>query len=50
MGRTVYLSDEEVRVANEALNKWIDWASENVEDWEIKAYDKLNWKLWEEDE
>lgn len=49
MGRQVYLSDEEVRVMNEALTKWANWSEDNVEAWEIKAYDKLTYKLWEED-
>lgn len=48
MGRRVYLSDEEVRVLNEALTKWDNWSWESQEDWEKKAYSKLYRKLWEE--
>lgn len=48
MGRRLYFSDEEVRVMNEALSKWYNWAAENLEKWESGAYDKLIWKLWEE--
>lgn len=50
MGRKVYLSDAEVRVLNEALTKWNNWSCESQEGWEIRAYDKLIHKLWEEEQ
>lgn len=47
MGRQVYLSDEEVRILNEALTKWNNWSWETQEEWEKKAYNKLTYKLLE---
>lgn len=53
MGRQVYLTDNEVRVLNEALSKWHNWASnawdtdDELQEWESDAYSNLSHKLYE---
>lgn len=53
MGRRVYLTDNEVRVLNEALSKWHNWVSnawdteDEIQQWEQDAYANLNHKLYE---
>lgn len=53
MGRRVYLTDNEVRILNEALSKWENWVhnahdtDDEMQDWEQDALSNLNHKLYE---
>lgn len=48
MGHQIYLTNRELRILNNALDKWRNWASEDLEDWEFDAYGGLVYKLREE--
>lgn len=48
MGHQIYLTNRELRILNNAIDKWHNWASEDLEGWEEAAYSGLIYKLRED--